>query len=66
MIDTPEDTRSRPRPLLLRFLTRLQPQAFSIAYDREAQLNVLAGRNIPAVYGGADVKTLMEAPGGED
>ncbi|HUN44853.1 MAG TPA: hypothetical protein VMU81_31595 [Acetobacteraceae bacterium] len=66
MIDPREGTRSQPRPLLLRFLSRLQPQALRFAYDREAQLNVLIGGNIPAVRGGADAKTLAEARGGED
>ena len=61
------ETYTRPRPFLLRFLSRLQSSTCLIEYDRAGQLNVLADQNIPAVLGGLDVKTLQKSvPGGED
>jgi hypothetical protein len=46
-----------PRPFLLRFLHPLERAAEAIAYDRAAQVNMLAGQAIPAVRAGFDVKT---------
>jgi hypothetical protein len=58
---------TRPRPFLLRFLSRLLPPTCRIEYDQAEQLNVLAGQTVPAVLGGLDVKTMQKAvPGGED
>jgi len=52
-----------PRPLLLRFLSRLQPPTAAVIYDRAAQINVLVGETIPAVRAGVDVKTMTVVPG---
>ena len=63
MISALGETHQRPRPFLLRFLSRLQPSACPIVYDPAEQLNMLAGQAIPAVRGGLDVKTVTRVPG---
>jgi hypothetical protein len=63
MISALGEIHSRSLPFLLRFLSRLQPPACSIVYDRAEQLNMLAGQTIPAVYAGLDVKTITIVKG---
>ncbi len=48
-------------PLMLRFLTAIEPAPGAIAYDPVQRVNVLAGQTVPAVCGGFDVKTVGAA-----
>jgi hypothetical protein len=58
MSNPPDRDNQTPRPFLLRFLQPLERPPGAIAYDRIAQVNVLAGQTRPAVRAGLDLKTL--------
>lgn len=50
-------------PLLLRFVRRIAPPDALVRYDYCAQVNMLEGQEIPAVFGDFDLKTIPAAPG---
>ena len=62
MTDKLDDGQSS-RPLLLRFLRPTPRAAVPYRYDRSRRVNIVEGKDVPAVRGGADLKTFPPGPG---